>query len=250
VKPICSPALWRAGVRVTSGAAAIAQGVAETCLGLILTVPKRLFWAALDTRAGHWKLRVDCFGPPFEVYRQKVGVIGAGHIGRRLIELLGQIDCEVLVYDPYLAAEAAAKLGATKVETLEELFSRCRVVSLNAPTTDETRGMLRGRHFALLPRGAVFINTARHVLIHEPELLAELAKGRFVAVLDVTEPEPPPVDYPLRRLPNVILTPHMSGTSYEGRRRIGRLVADEIEAFLAGRPLHCEVTEAQLAHIA
>lgn len=250
VKPIVSDALWKRGVRVTSGAGAIAYGVAETCVGYILTVPKRLHWAALNTAAGGWKLP-DAFGPAFEIYRQKIGVIGAGHIGRLVIGMLHAFDCDVLVYDPYLTADAAADLGATKAETLEEIFSQCRVVTLNAPTTDETRGMLRGEHFAMLAPGSVFINTARNEVINEPEFIDALRKARFVACLDVTGPvEPPPADHPYRTLGNVLLTPHVAGCFAENSRRIGKFVADAIEAFVAGEPLRFEVTEAMLATIA
>ena len=141
------------------------------------------------------------------------------------------------------------ELGATKVDTLEELFSRSLVVSLNAPSTDETKEMIRGRHFALLPKGALFINTARGAIVHELEMIEELRKGGFVACLDVTEPEPPAPDSPLRSLDNVFLTPHEAGAVAQNLLRIGTFVADEVEALLAGNDLHYEIRPEDLAQI-
>ena len=104
--------------------------------------------------------------------------------------------------------------------------------------------MIRGRHLALLPEGAVFINTARGAVVHEQEMIEELTKGRIVACLDVTDPEPPSADSPLRNLPNVILTPHIAGAAAQNRKRIGAFIADEIEAFVHNRPLSFEVVAA------
>lgn len=242
VKPYVSDALWSAGVRVSSAAVAIAPGVAEFCLGLILTASKRVPWVADHVRQGGWSEGLKVFGGPSEIFRQKIGVIGAGYVGRILIGLLQHFPCDVYLYDPYCSAEMATQLGAQKIGLLDEIFSLCDVVSLNAPVTEETRGMLRGSHFALLREGALFINTARGVLINEPEFIEALRTGRFVACLDVTDPvEPPPPDHPFRQLPNVLLTPHIAGAVAQNLWRIGACVADEVEAFVSGNPLRFEV---------
>ncbi|MCL4507007.1 MAG: hydroxyacid dehydrogenase [Chloroflexi bacterium] len=251
VKPYVSDALWEHGVRVTSASAAIAPGVAEYTLGLILAASKRIPWLSEGIRAGGWRDSLDRFGGPTEIYRQKIGVIGAGYVGRLVIGLLQHFSCTVLLYDPYCSADEARRLGVEKVDSLDMIFRECDVVSLHAPVTDETRGMLRGHHFALLREGALFINSARGVLINEPEFIAELSKGRFVACLDVTDPvEPPPADHPFRRLPNVLLTPHIAGAVAQNLLRIGAMVAEEVEAFSGGQPPHYEVRREQLDRIA
>lgn len=250
VRPHVSEEFWARGLQITSAAAAISLGVAEFCLGLILTATKRAFWLGLETRNGHWHEAGVLYGGWSEIYQQRIGIIGAGFVGRHLAKLLSNFTCEICFYDPYLTHEAAAEMGATKLDTLEELFSSCKVVSLNAPTTPETVGMLRGEHFALLQPGALFINTARSILINEDEFLAEVRKGRFVACIDVTNIEPPALDYPLRNLPNVWLTPHIAGTVAENKLRIGTLVVDEIELLVKGEPYRFEVTEQALRTMA
>ncbi len=250
VRPIVSGEFWKRGIRVTSSAAAISHGVAEFCLGLILMASKRVFWLAQGARRGEWMEGAAGFGGMFELYRQNVGVIGTGHIGKHLIRLFRNFDCKVLAYDPYLSSKSAAKLGCEKVETLNELFSRCRAVSLNAPSNEGTRHMLRGQHFATLPKGAVFVNTAGSIQIHETEFIEELRKGHFVACIDRCEVEPCALDHPYRTLPNVILTPHIAGAAADNLQRVGTCAVDEIEAFASGRSLIHEVTETSLATMA
>jgi len=250
VRPVVSDALWQRGLRVTSAAPAISHGVAEFCLGMILMATKRVFWSAQAVRQGYWQEASSSFGGLFELYQQNVGIVGAGYIGKHLSRLFGNFDCQVYVYDPYLSVDEAKSLGCQKVETLEELFSQCRVVSLNAPSNEGTRHMLRGHHFAALPTGAVFVNTAGSIQIHEAEFVEELKKGRFVACLDRCETEPCPLDHPYRTLPNVILTPHIAGVAAENRFRIGTFAVNEVEAFVQEKPFIHEVTKEKLATMA
>ncbi len=250
IKPMMSEEAWGRGIRVTGSAQAIATGVAEYCLTLIIAASKRVFWISHRVRSGFWSRTEDLFGTPFEIYRQRVGIIAASFVGRELVRLLRPMGCAIVVYDPYWSKQRIAELGAVKADTLDEIFSTCRVVSLNAPTTRETEGMIRGRHFAQLPDGAVFINTARGILIAQDEMVDELRRGRFVACLDVTSPEPLPVDHPLRRLPNVVITPHIASGVVENRVRIGEFIAEELERYAAGRELRGEVTRDRLDTIA
>jgi phosphoglycerate dehydrogenase-like enzyme len=125
------------------------------------------------------------------------------------------------------------------------------VVSCHMPLTPQTAGTLRREHFAAMKRGATFINTARGALLNEAEL-AEVLKLRpdLFAILDVLEHEPPRPTCPLLHLPNVVLTPHIAGSLGPECRRLGRMMVDEIEAYLAGRPLRGEVFREQMAVLA
>jgi phosphoglycerate dehydrogenase-like enzyme len=250
IKHLVCDALWERGIRVTSAAPVLAEGVAEFCLGLILTASKRVFWLAERARHGGWRDDLNAFGDAFEIHGQNVGIVAASHVGRHLMRLLRPCGCRLVLYDPYCPRERAAAWGARKVATLDELFTQCPVVALCAPATAETQGMIRGRHFALLPHGALFINAARGAIVHEGEMIEELRKGRFIACLDVTWPEPPAADSELRHLPNVLLTPHIAGAIAQNLWRQGDFAAREISAFLRDRPLAGEVRREQLARIA
>jgi len=147
---------------------------------------------------------------------------------------LQQFDVTILVYDPFVSDEEAERLGAIKLE-LEPLLRRADVVSLHAPAKPDTIHLLDARHLSLMKDDALLINTARGALIDEHALIAELEKGRFFAFLDVSDPEPPAIDSPLRRLDNVVLTPHIAGC-IEDCSRMGELAVEELRRFFAGEP--------------
>lgn len=247
VKGIVSDAVWERGITVTSGAPALAVGVAETALGLTITALKNMWELAQVTRAGRWR------GPEAErvreLYEVTIGVVGASHAGRHFIKLLQSFEVDVLVFDPVRSAQEIEAMGATKVE-LSELCRRSDVVSIHAPSIPATRHMLNRETFSLMKDDAIFINTARGSIVNEADLIVELQQGRFWACLDVTDPEPPAVDSPLRSLPNVTLIPHIAGAVTNGHFRIGRYATEEIERFVAGKPPANPVTQEALATLA
>jgi phosphoglycerate dehydrogenase-like enzyme len=116
-------------------------------------------------------------------------------------------------------------------------------VTLHAPVTPETLGMLGAAEFAAMKDGALFVNTARGRLIDHDALLHELQTGRINALLDVTDPtEPLPQDSPFFALDNCVVLPHMAATTVDARQRQSRMVVDDTLRFLAGEPLHYQVT--------
>ncbi len=186
--------------------------------------------------------------PPLDVAATRlvqgsvVGVIGASAIGRRVMALLRPLNTPILLYDPYCPPETAAAHGATLVD-LNALLQRSDIVTLHAPVTPETIGMLGAAEFAAMRDGALFINTARGRLIDHAALLNELQSGRIGAVLDVTDPtEPLPPDSPFFDLENCVVFPHIAGLTAETYARQGEWTVDEILRFLAGRPLRFAVT--------
>jgi phosphoglycerate dehydrogenase-like enzyme len=125
------------------------------------------------------------------------------------------------------------------------------VVSLHAPLLPQTTGLIRREHFAAMKPGSTFINTARGAIVRESEMIDVLhERPDLQAVLDVTEPEPPPPDSPLFKLPNVALTPHIAGTCEREAARLGRAMIDEFHRWRRGEPLRYQVTAAQAAHLA
>nr|WP_328818278.1 NAD(P)-dependent oxidoreductase [Nonomuraea cypriaca] len=133
---------------------------------------------------------------------------------------------------------------------LDELCRRAELVTVHAPELPETRGLLGERRLALLRDGAVVVNTARGALIDTDALVRHCATGRIGAVLDVTDPEPLPPGHPLLRLPNVLVTPHISGARGRELRRLGEFAVAEVERLSRGRPLRGPVHPADLHRIA
>jgi phosphoglycerate dehydrogenase-like enzyme len=232
VKRFVSAALWARGVSVTSAGLALAVDVAETTLGLMIVGMKRVWPLGQHVAAGGW--RETPWWPARELFGKEVGIIGASNVGRHVIKLLQSFAVHVLVYDPFLSAADAVGLGAEKVE-LGELLRRADVISLHAPAKPDTFHLLNAERLALMKDDALLINTARGTLIDEAALIAELSRGRFFAFLDVTEPEPPAADSPLRQLKNVVVMPHIAGC-IENCGRMGELAAEELRRFFAGEP--------------
>ncbi len=249
VKRFVSPAVWNAGVRVTSAGIVLARDVAETTLGLMIVGRKRIWPLGGNVREGGWRDEPTWtrWGAR-ELGRSTVGIVGASNVGRHVMRLLEPFEVTILLHDPYVTEDEAVALGATKVE-LAPLLEASDVVSLHAPSNPTTRHMIDAGALALMRDEALLINTARGDLVDEAALVAELAAGRFFAFLDVTDPEPPAADSPLRSLPNVVVTPHIAGC-IENCHRMGELAVEELRRFFAGEPPVYGITEDMLDRIA
>lgn len=249
VKPIVSDALWDRGIKVVSAAAANAVAVAEYALAAILLANKHAF-ALRERYRQERRLRFPVKPPQGDAGNcgAVVGIIGASRTGRRLIELLRPFDLEVIVCDPYLTPAGAKALRVRKVG-LDDLLRRARIVSLHAPITTATIGMIGRRELGLMRDGATFINTARGVLVDHTALAAELRAGRITAIIDVTAPEPLAPDSPLLELPGAFVTPHIAGALGFETRRLTDLAIDEIARWLRGQKLRHQVTRDMLDRI-
>lgn len=241
-------AVWERGIAVSSAVDANALPVAEYTLAAILLSGKDAFRLQERFRDEHAFPATGDYAGVGNVGR-RVGIIGASRVGRRVLELLRPFDFTVALYDPYVDDSEAAALGAVPLP-LDELLRTCDLVSLHAPDTPETHRMLDRRRLALMPDGAVLVNTSRGALVEPGALQAELVSGRIGAVLDVTEPEPLPADSPLYRLPNVFLTPHIAGSLGNELERLGRTVVDELALLGRGAPLAHAVRRADLVRSA
>jgi len=244
IKRLLPPPVFDHGARVTHVAAALAPPVGETTVLLVWLGRRRFHELDRALKEGGWAA-ARAFELGKELAGQVIGSVGASLTGRESMRRLRTLDAELWIYDPYLSADEAAALGGRKVE-LEQLLRECPIVSLHAPSTDETYQMIGAEQFALLRDGAIFINTARAHLIDEAALLAELQSGRIFAALDVFEHQPLPDDSPFRQLQNVIITPHIAAPTQQARARQGRYCVDEIKRFLRDGSLRYEVTRAKL----
>jgi phosphoglycerate dehydrogenase-like enzyme len=235
-------------VTVTNAPDAMAAPVAEMALAMMLSLVRRLPDYDRRMRAGEMvDNRRAAEGETLS--GRKAGIVGFGRIGRALARLLEPLNVEMLVADPYCSAQDAAGARLRRAG-LEELLRSCSVVVLAAGLTEGTRRLLDARHLALMPDGAYLVNVARGGLIDMEALMAELRSGRISAALDVTDPlEPLPDNHELRRLPNVILTPHVAAGGIEVRRAMGAAAVESVAAFFSGNIPANIVTRAMLSRM-
>ena len=241
IRNIMTDEAWERGVRVTTAADANAVPVAEFSLSQILYCLKNGWQLSRRTTAGEDALwGVD--KPMAGTYGSTVGLVSLSLIGSKVAHLLQAFDVEVLAYDPVADSGRFAELGVSSVG-LDELFAASDVVSVHAPLLSETRHLIDERLLRAMKRGASLINTARGAIINEADLIEVLAaRPDLTAVLDVTDPEPPAPDSPLRSLPNAVITPHIAGAFRGECRRLGEAMVAELRRYLAGEPLRWEIT--------
>jgi phosphoglycerate dehydrogenase-like enzyme len=242
---VISPAVWDRGIALTSAIAANSIPVAEYALSNILFSLKHGWRLARQTR--EQRTFVDRNTAP-GCYGTTVGLVSLGATARAVLRLLAPFDVRVLAYDPFLTVEEALELGVESV-SLEELFRQSDVVSLHTPHLPETEGLITGDLFDSMKFGATFINTARAAIVEQDEMIGVAnRRSDLQFVLDVAAPEPPPADSPLYTLPNVVLTPHIAGSVGAECRRMGRAMVEELERFVAGRPLRFAVSREDAAN--
>jgi len=239
------------GVRICSAWAANAIPVAEFAVAQIILANKGYFQL-------HEKYRqsvdaAQAYGNGFKEgnYGGKVGLLGAGMIGRYVIGLLAPYNLKIYVFDPFLSDEKAAELGVMKAD-LDTIFSTCRTISNHLANNAETRGMLNYSHFSQMLPNATFINTGRGAQVVAADLLRAMAEmPDRTALLDVTDPEEPaPLDSEYWKHPNVFMTPHRAGSMEGEIYRMGQYMFDEYARMCAGEALCYEVTLEMLATMA
>ena len=226
------------GVRVVNTPGRNASAVAEFTIGAILAETRLLRAGHEALRRGEWRgdlYRADLTGR--ELGELTVAVIGYGHVGTRLVRLLRPFGCRVLVCDPYVQLSREDVEAGVEHVALDRALAEADVVTLHARVTPETTGMIGADAFAAMRPGAYFINTARGPLVDYDALLAALEGGQLSgAALDTFAVEPVPPDWPLLRLPNVLLTPHIAGASVRTVHVAAAGAAEEVRRFIAGEP--------------
>lgn len=220
-----------AGVCVVNTPDAPTESTAEFAIALMFAVARRIPAADHNSKAGIWKLDADVMG--FDLAEKSLGLVGFGRIARRVAEIARAIRMRVRAFDPFVAAAVITDAGVTPCADLPELLQGTQVLSLHAPLAPNTRRLIGAEQLALLPAGAILINTARGPLIDDNAVLASLERGHLAgAGIDVWEREPVPADHPLFRHPRVVATPHMAAFTNEGRRRSHIAAAELVLATL------------------
>ncbi len=228
------PAATAAGVPVLRAPGRNADAVAELAVALLFAAARGVVQADRDVREGEIYRDGKI---PYQRYRawelagQTVGLVGLGAVGRALRWRLRGLGMEVLSYDPY-APDATS--------SFDDLLARSDVVSIHAPVTPETTGLIGADAFAKMRDGVVYLNTARAKIHDTDALVAALASGKVAAAgLDHFEGEILATDHPLTTFPNVVLTPHIGGATYDTESNHTRTIAEDLCRLMAGaRPLH------------
>ena len=240
---------WKRRIRVVDTTNASSYPISEWALALLIISLRNAgaqFRRILsgksrrlpDGHAGH--LPGDLFG-------KRVGLIGCGHAGRRLIKFLRPFEGEIWVYDPYLPREMADALGFLQT-SLRNVLSQCKAIVCLAPLTPRTKGMIGRAELELITSGSVLVNVSRGAIIDSEALIERLKRGDIVAGLDVFDPEPIPADSEIIQLENVFLSPHIAGFTAATHERFFKLMVDELERFRDGHETHFDLTRRSLAN--
>jgi D-3-phosphoglycerate dehydrogenase len=227
-------AATEAGVPVLFAPGRNADAVAEITVGLLFAATRQIVAADADVRTG------DIYKDgtiPYQRFRawelagRTVGLVGLGAVGRATRWRLRGLGLEVIAYDPYAAEPTVG---------LDELLERSDIVSLHAPVTPETTGMIGAEQFAAMRPGVVFLNSARAALHDTDALVAALRSGQVSAAgIDHFEGEYLAPDHPLTEFPTVVLTPHIGGATYDTESNHTRIIAEDLLRLRAGvRPRH------------
>ena len=220
-------------IRVLSCSPAFGPAVAEMALGLAIAAARQIVWNDAAFRQGKANWSHTTYGGTFTLYDKPAGFIGFGGLAQSLRPLLAPFRCPIQVYDPWLTDTYLRTQGVTPVD-LDTLLSTSRFIYVLAVPTASNRALLDRERLSKISSDAVLLSMSRSHVIDFDALTEMLAEGRFKAAIDVYPEEPLPLDHPIRKLPNVILSSHRAGAIGEALLNIGRIVVNDMEAILGG----------------
>lgn len=213
----------------------LTEATAEVALGLMISASRQFHSAALAAKAGEWKNWHPTEHLGYELSQKTLGVVGLGRIGGRLAEMAALAFKMKIIYTAN--SEKKNSINAKRV-SMEQLLRESDFISLHVPLTAETRHLIGKNEFELMKKNTVLINTARGEIIDQDALINALKNNQiFAAGLDVTDPEPLPLESELFKLKNALILPHIGSATYEARKAMSVLAAENIMAGLEGREL-------------
>ncbi len=234
------------GIPVFYTPARNAQAVAEIFIANVITFMRHTIPAVNWLRGRKWDEGAHTSYLEFkgnELAGKKIGMVGFGAIGQLIARMVENYPCEIVYYDPYVNAAA---FPSYQQLSLEELFSTSDIVSVHLPVTADTNGMIDQKFFQLMKRDALFINTARAVVVNRKDMYDALSQNKIKgAILDVFDNEPPDeLDYKIIDLPNVLPTPHIAGATHEVEDHHVRILNEVLTEWF----VHCNHNPGRLAN--
>jgi glycerate dehydrogenase len=226
------------GVTVSNVPSYATDAVAEYVFALLLNFYRQPQLHSDLIKKGEWSRSEWCFWrtPLTEVAGQTIGIVGFGRIGRRVGEIAAAFKMRVLANDVFRANPPSYPF---EWREMGELFAESDVVTLHCNLTQENTGMVNKALLARMKPAAYLINTSRGPLVKDADLAEALSKGKLGgAALDVVTTEPIPPDNPLLKAPNITITPHVAWAALAARRRLMQITADNVAAFIAGKPIN------------
>ncbi len=231
------PALIKSDIVLTNGRGAFGDAIADHCFAMILAFTRQLREFTVDQQAKVWSGRTHA-PQMLELSGATLGIVGLGNIGGEIARRGAGFRMKVMAVDLNPAAHAPGVKQVWGLDRLDELLQISDYLAVSVPRTRETIGLLDARRLALMKPSAYLIVVSRGRIVEEAALIAALQEERLAgAGLDVTATEPLPADSPLWELPNVILTPHVSGASVQTRERGQQLLHENLRRFIAGEDL-------------
>jgi D-3-phosphoglycerate dehydrogenase len=223
-------AATRGGVIVMNTPGGNTISTAEHAFSLLVSIARNIPQAHASVKAGKWdRKRFE----GVELSGKTIAILGMGRIGTEIARRAIAFGMRPIAYDPYLSPTRARSLQVELFDDLDELLGQADFVTLHLPLSAETKHLLDAERLAKLKQGARVVNCARGGLVDESALYAALKNGQVAAAaLDVFETEPPPADFPLRDLPNVVFTPHLGASTVEAQEGVGIEIAEAIRSVL------------------
>lgn len=237
-------AATKLGIAIGNTPDVLTEATAEIALGLMISASRQFNSASFSAKTGLWKNWHPTEHLGFALRDKTLGVVGLGRIGERLAEMCYHAFKMKIIYTAN--SEKENSLNAKRVE-LDHLLSESDFISLHVPLNNQTRKLIGKKQFEMMKKTAVLVNTSRGEIIDQNELIAALRnKLIFAAGLDVTDPEPLPIESELFELKNAYILPHIGSATYEARRSMSVLVAENIMAGLEGKVLPAWVNKKDL----
>jgi D-3-phosphoglycerate dehydrogenase len=224
------------GVRVSNTPGANNNSAAEHAIALMMTVLRKTAFAHKTMSNGGWD-KSKFTGN--ELANKKVGIVGFGQIGQIVAKRIGGFEPEVLFYDPF---QEKSDLAYCQKAELETVFKECDIITIHTPLMDATRGLINKELMSLMKPGAILVNAARGGIVDENALVEILKEGKIRgAGFDVFATEPLEEDSPLRKLDNLVMTPHLGAATEEAQYRVGEMAVHQLKEFFLKENLLNEV---------